>query len=175
MDAVASYTFGNLAWLGAQAVPLIIWPSSISTLLRAENEASSSLETYFARSLGIALLSLGLVVVLLSGAVPLGSSVDSPKSGISAYANAVLVVSVLHHAASGFYCYGRYTWTGETGYLLGCIGSSLFAVLGIYCVMFAGDTAMISKYHHYDQSTSSFPFGNSNAYSDKKKRDKKAL
>lgn len=35
------------------------------------------MEAYFARSLGFALLALGLVVVLLSGAIPLGSSVDS--------------------------------------------------------------------------------------------------
>lgn len=80
-----------------------------------------------------------------------------------------MIVSALHHAASGFYCYGRFLWTGETGYLLGCIGSSIFGVFGLYCVMFAGDSAMVSKYHHYDQSTSGFPFKNAQSYRSKKK------
>lgn len=93
----------------------------------------------------------------------------APKDGISPYASAVLVVSVLHHASSGFYCYGRYMWTHEMGYLLGCLGSSFFAVGALYCVMFAGDKAMVSRYHHFDQSTSGFPFQNSESYRAKKK------
>lgn len=126
-----------------------------------------------------------MTVVLLSGAVPLGSQVDgttanrfnaprltalvAPTSGISPYASAVVVVSIFHHASSGFYCYGRYTWTHETGYLLGCIGSCVFFTMGLYCAMFAGDKAMISKYHHFDQSTSGFPFENAESYRSKKK------
>lgn len=39
----------------------------------------------------------------------------------------------------------------------------------MYCVMFAGDKAMISKYHKFDQSTSGFPFTNSQSYRSKKK------
>ena len=206
-------------------MPLIIWPSFISELLKTDQESSScaffrpspsrllaysipstvltshfafrqltALEMYFARSLGFALLSIGLMVVVLSGAVPLTSSLDgepppiplcfskrcvlhankatthtAPESGISPYASAVLLISTFHHTSSGFYCYSRYTWTGQTGYLLGCIGSSLFAVAGLGCVMFAGDTAMISKNHHFDQSTSGFPFKNTQSYRAKKK------
>ena len=93
----------------------------------------------------------------------------APQEGISPYASAVLVVATLHHASSGFYCYVRYTWTQETGYLLGCIGSSLFFAMGLYCIMFAGDKAMISKYHKFDQSTSGFPFKNTESYRAKKK------
>lgn len=76
---------------------------------------------------------------------------------------------MLHHATSAFYCYGSYAWTGETGFLLGCVGSSIFAVLGLYCVLFAGDKAMVSKHHHFDQSTSGFPFKNTQSYRSKKK------
>lgn len=39
------------------------------------------MEEYFARSLGFALLALGLIIVLLSGAVPLGSEVDGELFG----------------------------------------------------------------------------------------------
>ncbi|KAH7328984.1 hypothetical protein B0I35DRAFT_473634 [Stachybotrys elegans] len=169
MDTVAAFSFTNLAWLSTQAVPLIIWPSFISGILREEPEHAGPLETYFARSLGFALLSLGLILVLLSGAVPLTSSVETPVSGISPYASAAILVALMHHASAAFYTYARYSWTGETGYLLGCIGSSVLAAFALYCVMFAGDTAMISRYHRFDQSTSGFPFKNSHSYREKKK------
>ncbi|KAF4124009.1 hypothetical protein GMORB2_5725 [Geosmithia morbida] len=155
--------------MGIQALPLIIWPSSIASLLREDQAHVSSLEEYLARSLGFALLALGLVVVLLSGAVPLGSEVDVPKSGISPYANAVLIVATLHHAPASIYCYWRYNGTGQMGFLLGSLGSGFFAAGALYCVMFAGDQAMISKHHRFDQSTSGFPFSNSTSYRAKKK------
>lgn len=94
---------------------------------------------------------------------------SATENGISPYANAVLIVSTLHHASSGIYCYSRYNWTSETGFLLGCMGSGIFAVMAMYCVMFAGDKAMVSKYHKFDQSTSGFPFKNSESYRAKKK------
>ncbi|KAH7170900.1 hypothetical protein EDB81DRAFT_183046 [Dactylonectria macrodidyma] len=194
MSAIASYSFGNLAWLGTQALPLIIWPSFIGSILRAEDEVTSPLEAYFARSLGFALLALGLVVVVLSGAVPLTSAANgsilphssshllmlaftltrppSPTASseeVSPYASATILISTFHHASAAFYCYGRYTWTGESGYLFGCMGSAIFASFGLYCVMFAGDTAMVSRYHKFDQSTSGFPFKNTQSYRSKKK------
>ncbi|KPM34981.1 hypothetical protein AK830_g11590 [Neonectria ditissima] len=174
MSAAASYSFANLAWLGTQALPLIVWPSFIGSLLRGENEATNSLEVYFARSLGLALLALGLIIVILSGAVPLTSAADSSSitassDEVSPYASATILISTIHHASAAFYCYGRFAWTGETGYLLGCVGSAVFASFGLYCVMFAGDKAMVSRYHHFDQSTSGFPFKNSESYRSKKK------
>ncbi|KAM5373551.1 hypothetical protein ACJA88_008395 [Fusarium oxysporum] len=80
MSAIASYTYGNFLWLSTQALPLIVWPSFVGSLLRPGNETSTSwallqllaivsannslaLETYFGRSLGLALLALGLTVV----------------------------------------------------------------------------------------------------------------
>jgi hypothetical protein len=153
----------------------------------------AALEEYFARSLGFALLALALIAIALSGVIPLGSSYegklslnppaaypcqsDSPSNclaeskdhGVSPYANAVLVISTAYHATVGFYCYGWYTWSGETGYGLGCLGSSLFASFALYCVMFAGDKAMVSRNHKFDQSTSGFPFSNSQSYKAKKK------
>ncbi|KAM5355812.1 hypothetical protein ACJ41O_002458 [Fusarium nematophilum] len=172
MSAIASYSLGNLAWLSTQAAPLILWPSFIGSLLRSENDVSSSLETYFARSLGFALLALGLIVVILSGFLPLEPSSNAASdddSTPSPYASAAILISTLHHASSAFYCYGRFAWTRETGYLLGCVGSFVLAAWGLYCVMFAGDKAMTSRYHKFDQSTSGFPFKNSQSYRAKKK------
>ncbi|KAF5241336.1 hypothetical protein FAUST_4018 [Fusarium austroamericanum] len=170
MSAIASYSFGNFAWLATQGLPLVIWPNFIGSILRSENDPSSPLETYFGRSLGLALLALGLMVVVLSGALPLGTTSDvAPDGAPSPYAAAAVLISTLHHVSSAFYCYGRYAWTDETGFLLGCAGSTIFATFGIYCVLFAGDKAMTSRYHKFDQSTSGFPFSNSQSYRAKKK------
>ncbi|WZH40025.1 uncharacterized protein QYS62_000952 [Fusarium acuminatum] len=188
--AIASYSYGNIAWLSTQALPLILFPSFVGSLLKPEAQASTALETYFGRSLGFALLALGLTIVVLSGALPLDSTskgnhflsyvlplshyltsqiTEAPDGAPSPYASAAVLISTLHHVTSAFYCYGRFAWTRETGFLLGCIGSAIFATFGLYCVMFAGDTAMTSRYHKFDQSTSGFPFKNSQSYRAKKK------
>ncbi|KAK1972722.1 hypothetical protein LY78DRAFT_675897 [Colletotrichum sublineola] len=184
MDAIATFSFGNLGWLATQAVPLIIWPRFIANLLRPEDyPAAGSLEDYFARSLGFALLTLGLLVVTLSGAIPLVSEdqsqsnppfppvsfLASPPGTVSPYADAALFLSSIHHASAAFYCYSRYLQTDQTGFVLGCLGSTLFAVFGLWCLMFAGDKSRRSKKHGYDKDTSSFPFKNTESYRSKKK------
>lgn len=174
MDAISTYSVGNLCWLSIQAFPLIVWPSFICSLLRVDESQSSVLEEYLARSLGFALLALALTVLLVSGTLPLGSSLDeNSKDGtsnaISPYASAAIAISAVHHASAAAYCYGWYTWTSETGYLLGALGGGGLATAGFLCVLFAGDQAMVSRYHRFDQSTSGFPFGNSQSYRSKKK------
>ncbi|KAK1476003.1 hypothetical protein CCUS01_05106 [Colletotrichum cuscutae] len=183
MDAISTFSFGNLGWLATQAVPLIIWPRFITNLLRPDDYqyAAGSLEDYFARSLGFALLTLGLLVVTLSGAVPLASedliysrfaqltSQAAPAGTVSPYANAALILSSVHHASAGFYCYSRWLRTGQTAFALGCLGSAIFAVSGLWCLMFAGDKSRRSKKHGYDKDTSSFPFKNTESYRSKKK------
>jgi hypothetical protein len=64
-------------------VPLIIWPSLVSTLLRVDSPqyagvANASLEQYFARSLGLSQLALAGLLLVLSGALPLDSIVEGP-------------------------------------------------------------------------------------------------
>lgn len=46
-------------------------------IFHMSTNTKSVVEQYFARSLGFAQLTLGLVVVCLTGAVPLGSLADS--------------------------------------------------------------------------------------------------
>lgn len=104
-QAISTYSFGNLGWLGLQALPLAVWPDFISSLLREEFEHASceptanspllwlcrahlyeeltesalllALEKYYARSLGFSLFSLALVIVILSGALPLTGETNS--------------------------------------------------------------------------------------------------
>ncbi|KAL0938878.1 uncharacterized protein CTRU02_205488 [Colletotrichum truncatum] len=172
MDAISTYSFGNLGWLSIQALPLIVWPRFIGNLLRPDDyqgAVATSLEDYFARSLGFALLTLALLIVTLSGAVPLTSEDQTPAGTISPYANAALILSSVHHASAAFYCYSRYLRDGQTAFVLGCFGSTIFAVFGLWVLMFAGDKSRLSKKHGFDKDTSSFPFKNAESYRTKKK------
>lgn len=93
----------------------------------------------------------------------------APPGTVSPHANAALVLSSIHHASAAFYCYSRYLRTGQTAFGLGCLGSAVFAVFGLWCLMFAGDKSRHSKKHGYDKDTSSFPFKNTESYRTKKK------
>ncbi|KAK3987066.1 hypothetical protein QBC44DRAFT_332180 [Cladorrhinum sp. PSN332] len=178
MEAVSAYSFASLAWLSAQAVPLIIWPSFISTLISTDSAhyhpaRLHDIEKYFARSLGLSQLTLGLILLILSGALPLTSSADSATDAISPYANAAVLISALYHASAAFYSYARYTQSDHLAYQLGCFGSSLLAAFGLYVLLFAGDTARISRRTGADKSTSGWPFKNSEA--DKKNNKGKKI
>ena len=95
----------------------------------------------------------------------------APTGTISPYASAALVVSLLHQAAVAFYCYARFYMTGQTGYLLGCVGSATLSFFGLWCIMFGGDKGHISRRTGADKRTSGFPFTNAEA---EKRKQKKA-
>jgi len=160
---VAAYSWANLAWCTAQAIPLIIWPSLIASILgTGEYHHATATESYFARSLGFAILTLGLLTISLSGIIPLGSEFESQSDTSSPYASAVFLITSLHHASAAFYCYVRLIPEYQTGYLLGCAGSALLAAFGLWAFMFAGDSHM-SRRTGADKRTSGWPFKNAEA------------
>ncbi|KAH8162002.1 hypothetical protein CIB48_g6245 [Xylaria polymorpha] len=118
------------------------------------------LESYLARSLGFALLALGLVTVVLTGSVPVGSAVDSTRDVPSPYAAPVLLLTTLFHGASAFHGWARYTATDRSGYFLGFLGSAILAAFGTWCLLFGGEKARISSRTGADKRTSGFPFKN---------------
>ncbi|CAJ2512960.1 Uu.00g010790.m01.CDS01 [Anthostomella pinea] len=175
MDAISAYSFTSCAWHLLQAIPLIIWPAAINGLLTYAGEQgavpvpsmpmqpSSSVENYFARSLGLALLALGMVTVVLTGSLPLGSMVESPTETPSPYAAASVLLTTLHHVSAAFYCWARYNKTQQTGFLLGFVGSAVLAAFGTWCVLFGGGKARVSRRTGADKRTSGFPFRNAEA------------
>ncbi|KAK4128682.1 hypothetical protein N657DRAFT_639173 [Parathielavia appendiculata] len=179
MDAVSTYSVASLSWLTIQAVPLIIWPSLISTLLRIDSASQSahygvtnaSLEQYFARSLGLAQLAFAGLLLIQSGTLPLDSVVEGPEipSSPTPTASAAVLVTAIYHAAAASYTYSRYHWTGQSAYLLGCLASSALAASGLWVLMFAGESKKrVSRRTGADKSTSSWPFRN--AVADRKRR-----
>ncbi|KAI0485184.1 hypothetical protein GGR56DRAFT_681336 [Xylariaceae sp. FL0804] len=185
MDAISAYSFGTLGWHALQAVPLIVFPQVIGGLLSMDAESGAvpaqgpdGTEAYFARALGLALLALGLVTVVLTGALgsaaadappppPAASGPDavagspsSPRDDATPYASLVVLLTTLHHAAVAWQTWARYGRTGEAGFALGFAGSVALAVLGAWCTMFAGAPARRSRRTGADKRTSGWPFRN---------------
>ncbi|KAI1119675.1 hypothetical protein F5Y14DRAFT_396140 [Nemania sp. NC0429] len=169
MDSTSAYSFASCAWNTLQAMPLIVAPQAIISLLtigddpQAPGTTPSGVEPYLARSLGLALLVLGLVTVVLTGSVPVGSSLDSARDAPSPYVAAALFLTTLHHGAGAAYIWTRYTATGGAGYLLGFVGSAALAAFGMWCLLFGGEKARISRRTGADKRTSGFPFPNAEA------------
>ncbi|KAI1820386.1 hypothetical protein F4861DRAFT_542968 [Xylaria intraflava] len=174
MDAVSAYSFASCAWNALQAISLLLGPQLITALLtpnsyspQGPSTATREVEDYLAQSLGLAQLALGLVTVVLTGSVPLGSPLDTKEDVPSPYAPPVLLLTTLHHAASAFHCWARYTSTSRTAYSLGFTGSTALAAFGIWCLLFGGEKARVSRRTGADKRTSGFPFRN--AWADRRK------
>ncbi|KAL1841624.1 hypothetical protein VTJ49DRAFT_6801 [Mycothermus thermophilus] len=190
MDSVTTYTLTTLSWLTLQSLPLLLWPSLISTLLRIDTpnlppshqHTDTALEKYYARSLGLSHLALAGLLLVFSGVLSLphsssttsssqAASSSSSSSNPTPLARAAVLVTSLHHAASAAHAWARYHATGgrATGHLLGSAGSGLLAVFGLWVLLFAGEAGRrVSRRTGADKTVSGWPFRNSMA--EKKKR-----
>ena len=106
------------------------------------------------------------------GAAGVSTDVEDPKAP---YAVPVLTISCIYHAANAFFCYARYTGSGQASFSFGGIGSAFLASVGLWCILFASSSGRISKKTGADKRTSGFPFGNKEAASAKKKQMGKAI
>ncbi|KAI1006919.1 hypothetical protein K3495_g1309 [Podosphaera aphanis] len=179
MDVFYAYTYGSSLWLAIQCLPLIISPTIMITLLSPDFREPSVLEEYFSRSLGMALLTISAQTILLSGSVPLTSSVSDTLSTATSeskapYALPSLTITMVYHSAISIFCYARYNTSDKSAFVLGSIGSGILACIGLWCILFATDNGRISRKTGADKRTSGFPFGNRNAASTQKKQMAKA-
>ncbi|KAG9248387.1 hypothetical protein BJ878DRAFT_488540 [Calycina marina] len=183
MDVYYSFSYGTAGWLTLQALPLVVSPTIIITLLSPEVREPTVIEEYFARSLGMALFTLGIMIVLLTGSVPLTSSIsETTNSGVTTsasdpkapYAVPTLTIGTLYHATAAFFCYARYSTTGQYSFALGSLGSTVLAAIGLWCILFASASGRISRKTGADKRTSAFPFKNREAASEKKNKYKKS-
>jgi hypothetical protein len=91
------------------------------------------------------------------------------------YAVPTLTISLLFHAAMGFFCYARYNTAGQSCFMLGALGYAGLASLGLWCVLFASSGGRISRKTGADKRTSGFPFGNKESAGAKKRQMGKAI
>ncbi|KDB27034.1 hypothetical protein H109_01140 [Trichophyton interdigitale MR816] len=170
MDGFYPYSYGTFAWLALQGTALLFTPKLIITTLVDETRQPTPLELYFARSCGIGQISLALIFLILTGALPLASSYSitadesDPKKE---YAFPMLLISSGFHAVVAGYMYSWYSGTGQMGFAAGMLASGFLAAMGLWCMLFAG-SSRISKRTGADKRTSGFPFKNVEA--DKRKK-----
>jgi len=183
MDVYYFYSYGTAAWLAVQSLGLIASPTMIKSLLTpAPLEDPTTLEIYYARSLGFCLLTVGVLNVLLTGSVPLSSRLTE-ADGVSTeasdpkapYALPTMTITAFFHAAYAFYAYGMWTQTGIFTYALAVAGSGFFCLVALWCILFASSDGRISRKTGADKRTSGFPFKNREAASERKRELKKGL
>jgi hypothetical protein len=124
------------------------------------------LETYFSRSLAIALITLALLAILLTGSVPLSPLSSNPAASSSSsndptapYVHPTLLLTTTFHSTCATYGYIQYLKTGQTAFTLGVAGYGSLAAMGLWCVLF-GQGGHVSRRTGADKRTSGWPFGN---------------
>ncbi|KAL1883139.1 hypothetical protein VTK73DRAFT_9506 [Phialemonium thermophilum] len=163
MDSVSLYSFSSFGWLTLQSIPLAAWPTFVISLLTPDFRHADVVQQHLARSLGFSQLAIGLLLVILTGSLPLTSMVESPSGSISPFTNAAVLITMLYHGAYALNTWVQYNYTRQAGYLLGAIGYGFFAAFGLWCLLFGSDKGHISKRTGADKRTSGFPFKNAEA------------
>lgn len=137
---------------------------------------SAAMEIYYGRSLGLALITLAVIVAVLTGSVPLTTSVteavtteeSDPKAP---YAVPTLILSTIFQGSCAFYAYTWYTFTGQAAFAVGVLGYTVVASIGLWCILFASSHGRISRKTGTDKRTTGYPFANREA--EKKHASKK--
>lgn len=126
------------------------------------------MEIYYGRSLGLALITLAVMIAVLTGSIPLTSSVteavttedSDPKAP---YAVPTLILSTTFQGLCAFYAYTWYTISGQAGFALGVLGYAIVASIGLWCILFASSHGKISRKTGTDKRTTGYPFSNKEA------------
>jgi hypothetical protein len=179
MDVYYSFNYLSAGWMAVQAVPLIASPTMIITLLSPEVRETTPLEAYLSRSLGFSLLAIAALILLLTGSIPLASSLSTTATGVdmdledptAPYAVPTLSLTLAYHGMVAFYCYTQYTLGFSLAFGISSAVSCLLFAVGLWCLLFAASNGKISRKTGADQRTSGFPFKNKQA--DKGRQDKR--
>ncbi|PLB55106.1 hypothetical protein P170DRAFT_432647 [Aspergillus steynii IBT 23096] len=168
MDVFYAYTYSTAGWLALQSIPLVTVPEMMSTMLSEETRPPSAVEVYFARCLGFNLFTLAVLTVMLTGSVPLTSSVVEPVTTDDSdpkapYAVPTLIVTTISSGLSAFYAYSRWAASDQVAFAIGMVGYSLLASVGLWCILFASSNGKISRKTGADKRTAGFPFKNQEA------------
>ncbi|KAL1999335.1 hypothetical protein VTN02DRAFT_4665 [Thermoascus thermophilus] len=176
MDVFYVYTYSTAAWLAIQGIPLIASPQMIVTMLLDETRPASAIETYFARSFGVSLLTLAVMTVLLTGSIPLTATVTEAVSTTTTdkkdnddndarapYAVPTIAVTAVFHALGSFHAYTRYTTGGQAAFALGMFLSGAVGFVGLWCILFGSGRGRVSRSTGADKRTAGFPFQNREA------------
>ncbi|KAK5120570.1 hypothetical protein LTR85_006226 [Meristemomyces frigidus] len=179
-EVFRAYTFGTAGYFAVQALPLLLTPKLIVSMLATDPRPMTDLEAYFSRSLALLLLAFAVTCLLLTGAIPLTNSIadnvtgtDSDGTSKDPYAYPTLVVTTTYHALSAFYLYTQIAYRGSFGFGAGLLFSASLFCLGVWVTLFGSEKGKISKKTGADKRTSNFPFSNTESAKEKKKESKR--
>jgi len=171
---------GTSAYLTLQAVPLLLTPRLIVSMLAPEPRRMTDLEAYLSRSFAMLLLAFAALNLLQTGAIPLTNSVAESmtaapdKEGLrrNPYAYPTAVITTGYHAISAMYIYMQIAQRISFAFAIGLICSSALFCVGVWVLLFGGDIRKTSKTTGADKRTSNYPFDNKESARHMKKEEK---
>lgn len=171
---------GTSAYLSIQALPLLLTPKLIVSMLASEPRRMTDVEAYLSRSLAMLLLAFAGLHLLQTGAIPLTNSIaesvtaTSDKEGLSRnpYAHPTAVITTVYHAISAFYIYTQLAQRSSFAFAIGLICSSALFCVGMWVLLFGSDKRKISKTTGADKRTGNYPFDNKESARHMKKEEK---
>ena len=177
LQAFNAFAFGTAGYFAIESFPLILTPKLIVSMAASEPRRITDLETYLCRSFGLALLTLAVLFLLLTGAVPLTTTAteetDADGNSTNPYAYPTLIVTTTYHALTSFYLYTQLTYSWNFAFTAGLTGSGALFCLGMWVVLFGAEKGRISKKTGADKRTSNFPFVNTESARSQKKEGKR--
>ncbi|KAF2214592.1 hypothetical protein CERZMDRAFT_94985 [Cercospora zeae-maydis SCOH1-5] len=138
-----AYVFGTSFWYFLRGIVRVIDPATVCGWFRPPIQGAvepNDLELYTTRTDAFCLLALAAVLLAVSDAVPLpagltGSSLSdyAPASYKKPYARAVVIITILHHVATGFgaWSHWRYESHHTIAMDIGVYGNIGLVVLGL--------------------------------------------
>ncbi|KAF2152037.1 hypothetical protein K461DRAFT_322156 [Myriangium duriaei CBS 260.36] len=136
-DLFHAYTFGSALWYTLRAGCRIYDPEMVIGWFRPpaqRNLAPNDLEIYNVRTDAWGLLTIALMLLVVSGAVPLpGSSARKADAGVQPYAKGIILADVFHHIMTGLGAWSHYAKDTHynTSMGVGVWGCSGLALLGL--------------------------------------------
>jgi len=141
VDIFMGYSYGSAGYLALQATALLASPTMMTTLLNTEVREPSALEMYLCRALAITLLAMASMVILLTGSIPLTSSLRAStreEHPTAPYAVPVLTISLAYHIASAVFAYSFGVTGHGSVYYVGTGISALLGAAGVWVFLFGG-------------------------------------
>ncbi|TKA65193.1 hypothetical protein B0A55_09854 [Friedmanniomyces simplex] len=175
MDVFHIYSLASAGYLALQAVPLLLTPKLIISLLVVDPRRTTDVESYLARSHALLLFAFATLNLLLTGIIPLANSWDTnTPEGMSKnpYAFPTLVVTTTYHALTAFYLYTQLTSGWSFAFGTGLVVSAALFCMGMWVVLFGSEKGHLSKTTGADKRTAGFPFANTESAREIKKEAK---
>ncbi|GAO49032.1 hypothetical protein G7K_3193-t1 [Saitoella complicata NRRL Y-17804] len=141
MDVYHGYSYGTALWGALQSLPLLASPTMIVTLLSPEIREPSPLEIYLTRGLGLTLLSFSILSLLLTGAIPLTSSLratTAEEDPRAPYTVPTLGITMAYHVAAMMLTYAFGAKGHSFTYYIAAIVEGVLAAVGLWLDVFRG-------------------------------------